>query len=85
MVGDRNPFVVRQQRIVGAEQAPDRGGVMDGGVEVGEVADVGGDAILHCGLGHQQCPQPLCQRRASLQRRGQGRAQRRRRPPVPAP
>ena len=54
VIGDRHPLVVRQQRIVGAEQPPDRGGVMDGGVEVGVVADVGGDAVLGRGLRHEQ-------------------------------
>ena len=57
MVGDRHPLVVRQQRVVGPEQPADRRGVMDRGVEVGEVADVGGDAVLGRRLRHQQRPQ----------------------------
>ena len=41
MVADRHVFVVGQQRIVGAEQLADVGGVVDAGVEVGVVADGG--------------------------------------------
>ena len=39
MIADRQPFVVRQERIVGAEQLADSGRMMDAGIEVGVVAD----------------------------------------------
>ena len=42
VVADRNPFVVRQQRIVRPHQAADRRGVMDGRIEIGVVADLRG-------------------------------------------
>ena len=40
MIGDRNVFIVRQQRIVGAEHPPGIGGVEDRGEEIGEIADL---------------------------------------------
>ncbi len=39
VVADRQPLVVRQQRVVGAEQPADVGGVEHRGVEVGVIAD----------------------------------------------
>ncbi len=42
VIGDRHVLVVRQQRLVGAEQPPGIGGVMDAGVEIGVVADRAG-------------------------------------------
>ena len=39
MIADRHPLVVRQQRVVGAEQLADVGRVMDADIEVGVVAD----------------------------------------------
>ena len=41
MIADRHPLVVRQQRVVGAEQLADVGGVVDADIEVGVVADAG--------------------------------------------
>ena len=41
MIADRQVFVVRQQRIVGAEQLAGIGGVVDAGKEVGVIADRG--------------------------------------------
>ncbi len=40
VIADRHVFVVRQQRIVGAEQLADIGGVIDAGVEIGVIANV---------------------------------------------
>src|SRR5262245_42282931 len=42
MIADRHVFVVRQQRIVGAEKLAGIGGVVDAREEVGVVADRGG-------------------------------------------
>ena len=42
MIADGNVFVVGQERLVGAEELADAGGVVDGGVEVGVVGDVDG-------------------------------------------
>ena len=39
MIADRHPFIVVQQRIVGAEQLADIGGVMDAHIEVGIIAN----------------------------------------------
>ena len=39
VIGDRHIFVVRHQRIVGAEHPPRVGGVEDRGEEIGEIAD----------------------------------------------
>ncbi len=50
MIADRHPFVVGKQRIVGPEHAADVGGVVDRGVEIGVVADRGGEeqlGVLH--------------------------------------
>ena len=41
MVGNGQVLVVRQQRRVGAEQFADGGGVMDAGIKVGVVTDLG--------------------------------------------
>ena len=41
MIADRYVFVVRQQRVVRAEQVAGVGGVVDAGEEVGVVADGG--------------------------------------------
>ena len=51
MVADRNVLVVRQQRIVGTQHAPDVARVIDGRVEVGVIADVSGQPKL--GLVHR--------------------------------
>ena len=42
VIADGDVFVVGKERIVGAEDAAYTGGVVDGGVEVGVVGDVGG-------------------------------------------
>ena len=54
MVADGHPFVVGQQRVVGAEQLADGGGVVDAHIEVGVVADLAGNAHAHCCLGKQR-------------------------------
>ena len=51
---------------------------MDRGVEVGVVADLGGEGVLGRALGHEQRPQALLERAAAAQRRGERLAQRRR-------
>ena len=51
VIGDRHVFVVRQQRIVGAEGAAGIGGVKDRRIEIGEVADR--DRQQHFGLRHR--------------------------------
>ena len=40
MIADGDVFVVGEERLVGAEELADAGGVVDGGVEVGVVGDV---------------------------------------------
>jgi len=50
VIGNRHPLVVGQQRVIGPEQLPDRRGVMDRGIEVGEVSDLCGEAVLGGGL-----------------------------------
>ncbi len=40
VIADRDVFVVGEQRLIGAEEPADAGGVMDGGVEVRVVGDV---------------------------------------------
>ena len=54
VVADRHPLVVRQQRVVRAEQLAHRRGVVDADVEVGVVADLAGQAQLHGGLRMQR-------------------------------
>ena len=53
VVADRNPLVVGQQRVVWAELLADVGGVVDGGVEIGVIANAGGHAVLRLCLRHQ--------------------------------
>jgi hypothetical protein len=57
VISDGDVFVVGEERLVGAEELADAGGVVDGGVEVGVVGDVdwleergAGDGV-ECGLG----------------------------------
>ena len=54
MIADGDIFVIRQQRIVRAEQLADARGVMNRGVEVGVVADLRGKLHLHFAHGNQQ-------------------------------
>ncbi len=49
VVRDRHPLVVRQQRVLGPVELADGGGVVDAGVEVGELAD----AARQRHLGHR--------------------------------
>ena len=42
VIADGDVFVVGQERIVGTEETANACGVVDGGVEVGVVGDVGG-------------------------------------------
>ena len=53
MVADRHIFIVRQQRIVGAELLADIGRVMNADVEVGVVADEAGHVEADLGLADQ--------------------------------
>ncbi len=53
MIADGDVFVVGQERIVGTEELADARGVMDGGVEVGVVADLGGKLHLHIAHGNE--------------------------------
>ncbi len=85
MVGDRHPLVVGQQRIVGAEQPPDRGGVMDRGVEVGEIPDARGGAVFGGRLRHEQRPQPRGERRSACAAPPTAPRAARRSRPAPAP
>ncbi len=67
VVANRHPFVVGQQRVVGAELLADVGGVVHRGVEVGVVADAAGQAVFGLGLGHQAGLQRGLPRRTGLQ------------------
>ncbi len=58
MVADGNVLVVGQQRVVGAEQPADACGVIDGGVEVGVVADLCRE--LHGSVAHGDEQTPRC-------------------------
>ena len=51
MIADRNVFVVWEEWLIGTEELTDAGGVVDGGVEVGVVGDVGGPAERGAGDG----------------------------------
>ncbi len=46
MIGDRNIFVVRQERRIGSKEAADVGGVVNGRVEIGVIANDGRQAKL---------------------------------------
>ena len=75
VVANRHPFVVGQQRVVGAELLADVGGVVHRGVEVGVVANAGGHVVLGLGLGQQAALQRHLLRTALAQRARQGQAQ----------
>ena len=47
VIADGQPFVVGEQRIVGPEQAAHGGRMMNGGVEIGEIADDRGKRVFH--------------------------------------
>ena len=53
MIADRHPLVVRQQRVVRPEHPADIGRVEHGGVEVGVVADRGGQEELRIRHRHE--------------------------------
>jgi len=53
VIADGQPFVVGEQRIVGPEQAAHGGRMMDGGVEIGEIADDRGERVFHPRLKHE--------------------------------
>ena len=59
VIGDRHIFVVRHQRIVGAEHAPGIAGVKDRGEEIGEVADDHRQPHLRLRHRRQMLAQPL--------------------------
>src|ERR1700719_936200 len=54
VIADGQPLEVRQQRIVRTKQPPDRRGVVNRGVEVRVVADIGSNAILDSVLRYQR-------------------------------
>ncbi len=54
VIADGHPLVVGHQRLVGAEQLADGGGVVNAGVEVGVVADAAGHGELGPGLRQQR-------------------------------
>jgi hypothetical protein len=54
VVADGYPLVVGQQGLIGAEEFADVGGVVDSGVEVGVVADGGGEQQFAIGGGMKQ-------------------------------
>ncbi len=62
VIADRDVLVIRQQRIVGAELAPDVGCVMNTDVKIRVVADVRrqmhlhSDALCRCGSTAPRCP-----------------------------
>src|SRR3546814_4312494 len=49
VIADRYPFIVGQQRVVGTKLLAYRCGMMQRNIEVGVVADVGGQAHLDVG------------------------------------
>ena len=53
VVADGQPFVVGQQRLVGPEQPAHRRGMVNRGVEIGEVADGRGKRVFRQRLGHE--------------------------------
>ncbi len=53
MIADGDPLVVGEQRVVGSEHGADVGGVVDGGVEVGVVADQEGEDVVDLGGGDE--------------------------------
>ncbi len=84
MIADRHIFVVGQQRIVGAEQLADIGGMMDADIEIGVIADPRGQmqrdrgAVMQRGfdvfaiaLVAQKLRQALAQLIAILRRQGE--------------
>ena len=68
MIARSSIFIVRQQRIVRPEQAADRGCMINGGVEVGVIADLRRQRIFRLGLRHQAIPHCGFMRRALRQR-----------------
>jgi hypothetical protein len=80
VITDRHIFVVGQQRVVGAKQATHIGRVVNGCVEIGVIADVGGryhrdfihphqerlDGSLMSAAGAQQLAEPFSKRRPML-------------------
>ncbi len=76
MIADGNVLVVGQQRIVGAEQFADIGGVMDADVEIGVVRDARGQVQRGFGHRHQQRFDLRALGRAFGQERGDTAAQR---------
>ena len=47
VVADRHPFVIGQQRRIGAEQPAHRRRMVDAGIEIGVIADLAGQRHLH--------------------------------------
>ena len=78
MVGNRNPAVVRQERIVGAKLTADRRRMVDGRIEIRVVADAGGQCELGVRLGDEVCLQRCGTRGFAAQRGRKAAAQARR-------
>ena len=53
MITDRNPLIVRHQRLVGAEQFANVGGVVNRRVKIGVVTNLCGYLIAHVGLRYE--------------------------------
>ena len=62
VIGNRHPFVVRQQRIVGAHQPADAGRVVNRRIEVAVIADVRRKRMLSVILCHETAVQPIRER-----------------------
>ena len=77
VVADRHPFIVGQQRVVRTEELAHRGGVVDGGIEVGVVTNGGRHIVAGLGLRHQAGRQFGLVRRAGAQQARKRKAQRR--------
>src|SRR3546814_309856 len=67
VIADRYPFIVGQQRVVGTKLLAYRCGMMQRNIEVGVVADVGGQAHLDVGYITQHRFDNALQGRAAAQ------------------
>src|SRR3546814_11930578 len=69
VIADRYPFIVGQQRVVGTKLLAYRCGMMQRNIEVGVVADVGGQAHLDVGYITQHRFDNALQGRAAADRK----------------
>jgi hypothetical protein len=53
VIADWDPLVVGQQGIIGPEQAPDCGRMMNGNIEIGVIADLSRQCIDRVALRHE--------------------------------